>query len=143
MDHPLISQELVASAAKTASGDSGAINLPVRGQDSVLIEFACTAVTGTSPTLDLYIQESLDGGVTFVDIAHFAQATAALTNPSRLRLSARNVERASDAIVTGVGDATTAAASLSGIPLISNALRVKWVVGGTSPSFTIAVKAYY
>lgn len=140
----LYQQVLVASAAKTASGNSGVQPFNLRDIEVVIVEVsAITPVTGTTPTLNLYVQQSLDGGATFVDIAALAQATTAVTTATRLRLSAKLMTRADDAIVTGVGDATTTAGQLSGIPLVANGLRIKWVIGGTNPSFTFAVNAYY
>lgn len=140
---PLHTIVVAASGAVTASGNSGAVliqpGLPVQ---VLTFEVAVTAASGTTPTLDLYLQESLDGGTTFVDLAHLAQITAALTNPTRVSFAARELTQASDAIHAGVGDATTSAGQLSGLPLVSNVVRAKWVVGGTTPSFTMAVTAY-
>lgn len=132
----LTPQTLVSSASKTASGNSGALTLD-GNFDRAVIELAVTAVTGSSPTLDLYIQETLDG-TNYVDVCAFTQVTAALTNPHRVVLNSIDV---ADALKEGVGDATTAAGNL-GMPLVTNKVRVKWVLGGTSPDFTLAVTSY-
>lgn len=129
-------QTLVASASRTASGNSGALTL--NGDfDRCVLELAVTAVTGTSPTLDLYIQETLDG-TNYIDVCHFTQVTAALTNPHRVVLNSIDV---SDALKEGIGDATVSAGQL-GLALVTNKVRVKWVIGGTSPDFTFAVTSY-
>lgn len=132
----LTKKELVASAARTTSGDSGVVVLD--GEfDRAVVELAVTAASGTSPTLDLYVQQTLDN-TTYVDVAHFTQVTATLTNPHRVVLNSTDVV---DALKEGIGDATIAANSL-GFPLLTNKLRIKWVIGGTTPSFTFAVNAY-
>lgn len=87
-------------------------------------------IAGTSPTLDVYIQDSVDGTV-WDDRVHFAQLTGV----------------SSGAFVASVGtgsitprattDATLAAGTVAdGIP-IAPFIRAKFVVGGTSPSFPI------
>jgi len=135
---PLKTQNLVASAARTADGDSGAIVINDMDMSNVLIKLSVSAASGTSPTLDVYFQQSLDGGSTWVDVAHYPQVTGALTNPHYLNLSVG----ADNSIKSGVGDGTITANTL-GTSLVSNVWRVKWVVGGTSPSFTFAVDAFY
>jgi hypothetical protein len=138
LKRPLKTRNLVPLAARTSSGDSGAIVINDMDMENILIRLSVTAASGTSPTLDVYFQQSLDGGSTFVDVAHFPQVTGALTNPHYLNLSVG----ADNRITSSVGDGTVAANSL-GTSLVSNVWRVKWVIGGTSPSFTFAVDAFY
>lgn len=133
----LTPKTLVASAARTASGNSGAITLSDGPFDDIIIEVDVTAASGTTPTLDIYVQETLDG-TNYVDVAHFTQITAALTNKARVALKRGNL---SDAIKEGIGDATVAANTL-GLPLMTDKGRVKWVIGGTTPSFTFSVTSY-
>jgi hypothetical protein len=135
---PLKTQNLVPSAARTTSGDSGAIVINDMDMSNVLIRLSVSAASGTSPTLDVYFQQSLDGGSTWVDVAHYPQVTSALTNPHYVSLAVG----ASNAINASVGDGTIAANSL-GTSLVSNVWRIKWTIGGTSPSFTFAVDAFY
>jgi hypothetical protein len=105
---------------------------------NLLVKLSVSAASGTSPTLDVYFQQSLDGGTTFVDVAHYPQVTGTLTNPHYLNLSVG----ADNSIKSGVGDGTITANSL-GASLVSNVWRVKWVIGGTDPSFTFAIDAFY
>ncbi len=129
---------LVASAARTTSSNSGLIDFVDIGEwDNAVVELAVTTVTGTSPTLDLYVQETLDG-TNFIDVAHFTQVTGVLAIPHRVALS-KGVT--TDAVKEGVGDATATAGQL-GFPLVTNHIRIKWVVAGTTPSFTFAVNGY-
>jgi hypothetical protein len=62
-----------ASAAITTTTTSAAITPSGGGEYQVVIPI--TAVSGTSPTMDVVIQESEDGGTNWYDIYHFPRAT--------------------------------------------------------------------
>lgn len=104
----------VPSAARTTGGNTGPLSsltdtLALRAH---LIVTAATS-TGTTPdaTLDVALDESLDGGTTWVEVAAFPRMTAA-----------------------GV-------AALSHDGLRAPLVRFRWAVGGTGPSVTFAVHA--
>ena len=131
---------LVPSAARTVSGTSGIIKLAEERSSgdfwpavAGVIMLDVTAASGTTPTLDLFIQEILPDGVSVNDWARFAQVTAA-------------GQRVIRAIPTGSGvegvkqDAAMAAGNPKAGP-IPTTLQVKWVIGGTTPSFTFSVQA--
>lgn len=103
-----VSETPVASAARTATGDSGKLS-PYGAARKLRAQLNVTAASGTSPTLDVKIQDSVDGGSTWNDVGTFAQKTAA----------GREVVNVSGPFGPD--------------------LRVTWTVGGTSPSFTFAV----
>ncbi|TFD74724.1 hypothetical protein [Cryobacterium fucosi] len=71
-----------------------------------------TAASGTVPTLDVTIQDSIDGGATWNTVGTFTQKTAA----------SREVINVT-------------------IPF-SNTLRAAWTIAGTTPSFTFAIDWY-
>lgn len=98
---------LLASATKTATGQTDAID--ASGVDELSVFLNVTDVSGTSPTLDVVIQDSPDG-TTWYDKESFTQATAATSEAKRL---------------TNFG----------------KFVRVKYTIGGTTPSFTFEVKA--
>lgn len=98
---------VVASAARTASGDSG-LQSGYGGASTLRAQLEVTAVAGTAPTLDVVIEDTLDG-TNWNTVATFTQATAA----------ARQV-----VTVTSV---------------FADRLRVRWTVGGATPSFTFSV----
>lgn len=102
--------ELVASAARTTTGNSGALT----GWEfaSVLrAQLDVTAASGTTPTLDVVIADTLDG-TNWNTIGTFTQK-----------------------VTTGrqVIDITTP---------FADAVRVSWIIAGTTPSFTFSVTAY-
>jgi hypothetical protein len=91
--HPGTTETLVASAARTSSGDSGVLTgwgVP----STARVQLNVTAASGTGPTLDVVIEDSLDG-TNWNVVGTFAQKTAAgrevinLSTPFADRLRAR------------------------------------------------------
>jgi hypothetical protein len=101
---------IVASAVFTASGDSGALH-GWGDAKTLRLQLNVTAVAGTSPTLDVVVEDTLDG-VNYNIIATFAQKTVA----------AREV--------------------LNVTTPFTNTIRVRWTIGGTTPSFTFEVDGF-
>lgn len=98
-----------ASAAKTATNSSAA--LVVGNYREAIATLNVTAASGTTPTLDVKLQTSDDGGTTWYDLPGgvFTQRTAA---------GAQALQ------ITNFGDT----------------LRAVSTIGGTTPSFTYAIK---
>lgn len=69
------SDVILASAARTATGQSGAFS--VGGGDSLTVLVDATAVSGTSPTMTVNVEWSHDGSTWFV--GDTADAFSALT----------------------------------------------------------------
>lgn len=69
----------VGSSVRTATGNSGVISDALGGAVSGTLNI--TAVSGTTPTLDLALQESPDNGTTWVDVYHFERVTAVSVIP--------------------------------------------------------------
>lgn len=99
----------IASTTVTASGNSGVVASDA-GQSLAAVITVASAPTGTLPTLDVILEETFDGGVTFQDIYHLERITVA-----------------GSYIVPNM--------------LMHGQRRWKWVVGGTTPSFTFTIKA--
>lgn len=109
-EHPGVVDTLAASAARTSSGDTGVLTgwgVP----DMARVQLEVTAAAGTSPTLDVVVEDTLDG-TTWNVVGSFAQKVAA--GREVINLSTPFADR----------------------------LRVRWTVGGTTPSFTFSVLAY-
>lgn len=105
-----LQETLVDSAARTASGDSGAIT-GWGAATRIRLQLNVTAASGTTPTLDVVVEDSVDG-TNWNTIGTFAQKTAA----GREVINITN--------------------------LFFPTVRVRWTVGGTTPSFTFAVDGY-
>lgn len=68
-------ETLVASAARTATGNSGAI-YGLGPASSLRVQLDVTAASGTTPTLDVIVQDTLDG-TNWNTVGTFAQKVAA------------------------------------------------------------------
>jgi hypothetical protein len=105
---------VVASAAKTANG-SATFGSQSTGGKALVIQLDQTAHSGTTPTLDVVVEDSVDGtNYNAVTGGSFTQRT---TSDGRecLRITAPFTEK----------------------------LRVRWTVGGTTPSYTFSVTAEF
>lgn len=101
---------LVNSAARTTSSDSGILQGFIGS--GLRVQLQSTAVSGTSPTLDVVVEDTVDAGATWNTVGTFTQQTVA----------ARQVININQ--------------------LFTASIRVRWTVAGTTPSFTFAVTAY-
>jgi len=102
-----------ASAAQTTSGASA--NLPVAGFRELLVAVNVTAVAGTTPTLMLAIDSLGADGVWYTGLWTSVSITAAGQTIASLGVSA----------TTNVAFGAT--------------VRLRWTIGGTTPSFTFSV----
>jgi hypothetical protein len=97
----------VASAALTTTTTTGTLT-PTFGC-SYEVNIPVTVVSGTTPTLDVVVQESDDAGTNWFDVYHFPRITA-----------------------TGMYRSPK-------LPLVGNRVRYVQTVTGTTPSFTRAI----
>lgn len=100
-------QQVVASAARATSGNSGVIDGYGPAQ-TLRAQLNVTAVSGVAPTLDVVIEDTVDG-TNWNVIGTFAQRTA--TGREVINVTVPFADR----------------------------LRIRWTIGGTTPSFTFAI----
>lgn len=101
---------LVPSAARTSSADSGVLNgwgVP----EVARVQLDVTASAGTSPTLDVVVEDTLDG-TNWNVVGTFSQRVG--VGRQVINLSTPFADR----------------------------LRVRWTMGGVTPSFTFSVLGY-
>ncbi len=65
--------KIIETLARTTSGSSG--NIQASGGESIRAQLSVTSVSGTSPTLNVLIEDTLDG-INFNTIAAFTQKTS-------------------------------------------------------------------
>lgn len=124
--------EMVASAAFTASGNSAAFSMSTA--TSIVVGIDVTAASGTTPVLDLWLQASDDGGTTWYDMpADWALKTATTAAAGTLTPS-------SGAGVRDIVDGNATTGAFLGVykHLATDKIRLKWVISGTTPSFTFS-----
>lgn len=130
---------LLASAARTATGDGAAVsNARLRRAISLLFVLDVTAQSGTTPTLDVEVQARLDG-VNYTELVQFAR------NTGTVQTRALNVKRGISFTTELTLEADPAVAGTATV--VNNldwidTLRVTWAIAGTTPSFTFSVVAY-
>lgn len=108
---------VASSSARTTSSQSTAFGIRDKEEKGVSsrnlnVVLDCTAASGTSPTLDVEVQWSHDGTT-------WASAESA----------------------DSFGQLTAAATKVEQYAIKGTHYRVKWTIGGTSPSFTFSVSA--
>lgn len=106
-------REVVASAARTATGNSGALRLPSPARSASLL-LDVTAASGTTPTLDVSVEWSHDGGTTWAA----SQPTDTFTQ------------------ITAAGKA------VKRFDVKGPDYRIVWTIGGGTPSFTFSAREY-
>lgn len=105
------SATVVTSAARTATGNSGAL-VGYAGADTLRAQLNVTAVSGTTPSMTVLVEDSVDAGTTWNTIGSFAAKTA----------TGREVINVTSPF--------------------TDMIRVSWTITGTTPSFTFAVDIY-
>lgn len=105
----------VASAAITATATSAAISNSLG--NGFQVTFPVTAVTGTTPTLDIRIEESFDGGTNWVTLYEMQRITAAGSyNTPILRAMGRHIRYVRT--ITGTTPSFTMAITRNVLPFI-------------------------
>lgn len=123
--------------AIVATGDSGSFNLPFNDYRDLTVGVVVTAASGTTPTLDLYLQVQAPDG-NFYDVYHFPQQTTTTAAGSQVFVT---VQTGGQRLIGAVGSKTVAANTL-GVPLLDNTMKLAWTVTGTTPSFTFTTNFY-
>jgi hypothetical protein len=127
--------EYAASAARTTTAGGTAIT-GISLFTEVVFQVNVTAQSGTTPTLDLYIQTSYDGGLNWVDIA----AATQITTVTGITILSHNPDggTASPSFIATDGTKTGGTNKVVGW---GDRLRLKWKIGGTTPSYTFSASA--
>jgi hypothetical protein len=120
---------LVPSAARTTSGngdwlDLEAISKAPAGNYLFVLRFQVnvTAVSGTSPSLTVFLEDCVDGA----NNANSVAASAAISTVSRVILTS--------------GPRGDAYPTNFAWPFNASRARIRWAISGTTPSFTFDVK---
>src|ERR1041385_7868215 len=119
---------LVEAQARTASSDSG----PLTGfaaVEELTLQLTVTAASGTTPTLDVYLQTSYDGGATWQDVVAFPRLSAPGRRVASTREAVATAGNVASATVAAT-DQALAADTVVPIPL-GDLIRCAWVIGGT------------
>ena len=123
---------LADSVARTASGTGEAVSIKTLSMLDVAVDI--TAASGTTPALTVWVEFSPDGKTNWFAklLDHVAVSDTTATDRTGTNTFARNICSAAAAAGDYVGTFKHVAASY---------VRARWVISGTTPSFTFSVKA--
>lgn len=122
--------DILASATQTATAQGGAIS--VAGIKELTVYATCTA-SNTPTQLDVYLQSSSDGGVTWYDLT--ADVTQTTNTAASETAAVANKRDILDAVTT----CATAVKAIAKYTVFGDQVRAAWVISGTN--FTFSVKA--
>ncbi len=107
------SKTLLAPAARTTTATGTGVNVSTY-EGLAMVNLANGITSGTTPTLDVKIQDSADDS-SYADVSGytFTQVTAALTDPATLKIDLRNVRKFIRAIGTIAGTTPSFACSVT------------------------------
>lgn len=144
---------LLPQSTLTTSG-TGNDQVVLQGWQAAIISVSANTVSGTSPTFDVYIQRKLGqaaatdlsgnpptGTAIYDDLLHFSQLTTTAVRIANL-CTGPLTPSANTTIVTSADYLQADAALTAGdirIGPLGGLWRVKYVVGGTSPSAVVSV----
>lgn len=122
---------LAVATITDTTGTTGSTSFVLQNTDfNVLVaKLKAATLSGTSPTLDVYIQTSDDGGTTWYDVVHFTQLTAAVTNQNAYYATLGVTKGA--AYVGQPESQHISAGTVSSLPLLGRLVNVAYVYGGT------------
>ena len=131
---------LLASAARTNPGNSGAVFLPEFDFDSIAYKLSVPNGNGAGGSyLDLSIQTSDDGGTTWWDMVRFSRITASLATGSAhwAVVAADDNSR-----FIGLMSGGSIAAGTIALPHIGRLVRAAWDIGGAGATWTFQIDSY-
>ena len=131
--------KLLASGTALATGNTASFTMPYA--DAYRLILVIGTVSGTNPTFDAVLQDSPDGGTTWVNLPlRFTQMTATGTAATNPYIIFKPVS-ISDAASAGV-TAATGGATATNTPINVKNVRLAYTVGGTStPTFPFSLYA--
>lgn len=134
---------LLSLATQTTNGTSANLTLaPAAGYRFFL---RVATVSGTSPTLQVALATSYDAtagaGTNYETFLQFANVTTSGLGRQltwRPYLSAGDTATEAQSALVGTADGASGAVAQNG-PVNNSAIKVRWVAGGTSPSFAFEI----
>jgi hypothetical protein len=128
---------LLAHGTRNANGAGSAVELLGRFR-WLVFELIVTGVPGAG-NLDVWIQQSVDGGVNWADLLHFAQVNAGASGTD-FQLASLPVRVSEGAGEMHLGlDAATAAGTIVAT-VMGREFRVKWTISAGSWDFQVLAR---
>lgn len=132
-----ITQLLATQSAATGAALTDTSVLSEFDFDAVTFELNVSQIAATTNTTDVYIQTK-DSSGNWLDMVHFAQLTASSANSYFA-----TVPVAGGRIYIGQAASTSISAGAIGAPVLSRDIRVVGIIGGSTPTTSYTVKAWF
>lgn len=131
-------QILLNQGTVTTNATSAALTLPPASSYRMIV--GCNTVSGTSPTLVVALATSFDGGSTYYSILSTSSlTTTGLGEQILFRPYLGIGDVATNKANTLLGTTDLAAAVINNGPINPQYIKLRFVVSGTSPSFSSVV----
>jgi len=131
-------QTLVALATQTQSGTSAIVSFPPASSYRLIAEVQ--TVSGTLPTLIIAVATSFNNGTTYNEVLSSTSMTTSGAGSQLLIRPYLGIGDAATTVATAlVGTADLAAGVINNGPINSQYVKIRWIIGGTSPSFAFQV----
>jgi hypothetical protein len=118
---------LISINDTTGTSGSPIYTLGVVDFSTIIAKVYATSMSGTSPTLDVYLQTQDPSTASWFDLVHFAQIVGTVTEANALFAA---IGKGNGYLGTAPS-VSLAAGKASSIPLLSRAIRVVYTYGGT------------
>lgn len=136
-----LASTLVASQTITTTANSANLTIPLASAYRFAVEVTASSTNTTSFNVGIYT--SMDGGTTYDLIAWTTQMSNILGGYQfmfRPFLNAGDLATAQTNYVLGTNDPAGNVQVINNGPIDPRYIKVRWLVAGTSPSCTFAVK---
>jgi hypothetical protein len=143
MTEPGTKIELFASATKTSSNTATISNKQLaRFRNGIILLSVTAAGTTSGDTLNVYLQRNVgsDESPVWDDMVSFTQLLG--NGGAKTYIARISSDIAPTTATEAPKDASLTAGSVSQGPW-SNLLRVKWVIGGSAPTFTFNIQGTF
>lgn len=128
----------VAVSAATSTSSTSAIDMGLGDCFQIGLEVTAGG-TGTSPTLDIVLQTSFDGGTTYQDLPlRFAQKTSS-TNANAPEWLVFRLGLGENEVALGQTTADTGGSLAKNCLFNPHLIKAKYTIGGTSPTYTFTL----
>lgn len=131
---------LLALATQTTTGTSANLVLPPASSYRIIVQVQ--TVSGTTPTFVLIFATSFDGGTTYNEIISTTTLNTAGGGAQLLirpYLGIGDAATSQSCTLLGTG-ADLAAAVVNNGPIVPQFIKLRWVMGGTTPSYAFQVQ---
>lgn len=130
---PII-KTLVAATTHTSTEASVAFSMPL--SDTYCLAFKLGTVSGTSPTVDIVLQTSVDKGTTYINLP---MRSAQLSTTGTYSIMTFKLGLGGNEVATEGQNAATGGTAIKNCVFDPQYMKAYFTIAGTSPSFPVTI----